>query len=211
MLSTLVASNDVVKISTTLRSMVGKHDVEAIPDGVVSIDENDLVSVLMGLEKAVSFAGLVCETVPSEIKNPKTSGMGDRITKLSHVTVAVGDKLNYGRIVNGRRDRLAGELGVEPPEDYKVQERKWGMRVPNTPFVIHRGQLYLECLITGVSQTEYKLDGVIVSKDMIAPYLRPKTADTSEERLGVEVIWRDYRLDSIVQVRVDGKIYVVVR
>lgn len=177
----------------------------------------DLVSVLVGGANSRNFVGLISETEPP-IKSPKTSGMGGRIKKLSHMTIYMGGAVSYGNIVKNRQAKLAKELEVGAP-DWEPAPRQWGERVPHTPFVLHKEKLYLECMVVSCHRVEYRLDGQPVEHEKVVGYLREKSA-TSRQNLTVEsaegkddsreVVWRTFGLDSIVQVTLNGKVYEVV-
>lgn len=152
---------------------------------------------------ACKFVSMVTETVPP-LKSPKTNKLynedgSPRIVKRSKVTLATGDNLDYKSIVN-RRLKKQGE-----DEIGEVKPRQWGERVPNTPFVIHKGQLYLETLILGVSDTRYFFDGKEVQKSEISQYLNEKPNSDTYNLDSSAPIWRDYKLSNIRQVTTDGQ------
>jgi hypothetical protein len=168
---------------------------------------------LVGLQKilqnlgACKFVSITAETVPS-LKSPKTNGLvnpdgSSRIVKRSKVTLATGDNMDYKSIVNGRLKKQ-GENEVA-----EVQPRKWGERVPNTPFVMHKGQLYLETLILGVSDTRYFLDGQEVKKSDIAQFLSEKPNSDTYDLGSFAPIWRDYKLANIREITTDKQTYQV--
>ena len=172
----------------------------------ICVGQIGLQKVLQNLG-ACKFASIVAETVPT-LKAPKTNGLlnpdgSSRIVKRSKITLATGDNLSYKSVVNGRL-RKQGEDEVA-----EVQPRKWGERVPNTPFVIHKGQLYLETLILGVSSTQYFMDGKEVQKSEIAGFLAEKPNADTYGLTDSAPVWRDYKLCNIREVKTDQKVYEV--
>lgn len=172
----------------------------------VKVDNKGLQKVLQNIGNC-KFVSITADTVPS-LKSPKTNNLlkpnGDsRIIKRSKVVISTGDSLDYKSVVNRRLVKVGEQPIIE------VQPRKWGERVPNTPFVINCGKLYLEALVNKVVSTQYFFDGNEVTKDDIKEYLREKTnADTYA--LGEnQPIWRDYNLENIREVVADGVIYIV--
>lgn len=166
-----------------------------------------LRQLLMGLGNC-TFASIVAETTPP-LKSPKTNRLlnpdgSSRIVKRSKVTLAVGDSLNYKSVVNRRLEK-AGETTVD-----EVHPRKWGERIPNTPFVLHKGQLYLETLILGVSNTQYFFDGKEVQKSDIADFLAEKTSSDTYNLGNNQPVWRDYKLSSIKEIKTNGEVYQVI-
>lgn len=148
------------------------------------------------------FVGLITETEPA-IKSPKTSGMAGRIKKISEVTLLTGDSLSYESVINRRRKKV----GLEAVE--QVKPRKWGQRIPNTPFVIHNGQLYLETQIIAVGNVKYLLDGKEVPKEEVKEFLTEKKEGDIYGLGKDQPIWRDYKLGSIREVRADKHHYIV--
>jgi hypothetical protein len=172
----------------------------------ICVGQIGLQKVLQNLG-ACKFASMVAETVPA-LKAPKTNGLlnpdgSSRIVKRSKITLATGDNLSYKSVVNGRL-RKQGETEIA-----EVQPRKWGERVPNTPFVIHKGQLYLETLILGVSETRYFLDGKEVQKSEIAGFLLEKPNTDTYGLTDSAPIWRDYKLCSVKELTTDKQTYEV--
>lgn len=166
---------------------------------VVLVSQSELRDRLLEIA-AATFAAITYETEPA-IKSPKTSGMQGRILKVSTINPIVGNRIDYRSIVNRRLDKVGEEPVVE------VQPRKWGVRIGGTPFVEHKGNLYLECLCGRTVSTQYFLDGNPVDKADISQYLLPKK-ESDLYGLGEDKpIWRDIRLDHIRQIVVDHTTY----
>ena len=172
----------------------------------VNVDHKGLQKVLQNIGSC-KFVSITADTTPS-LKSPKTNGLlkqngESRIIKRSKVVISTGDSLDYKSVVNRRLVKVGEQPVVE------VQPRKWGERVPNTPFVINCGKLYLEALVNRAVSTQYFFDGNEVTKDDIKEYLREKTnADTYglDEN---QPIWRDYNLENIREVVADSVTYTV--
>ncbi len=199
----------------TSKTAVNPVEVEAIYQKLLATEKPDRVKTLLGGANTRSFIGLVAATEPP-IKSPKTSGMGGRIKKLTHLTVYMGGAVNYGNIVKNRQEKLAKELNVDRPEGWEPAPRQWGERIPQTPFVQHKGKLYLECMVTDCHRVEYRLDNKPVDFAEVEPFLREKST-SSRQMLTVEspegtdssreVVWRTFALENIVQVSMNGKTY----
>jgi hypothetical protein len=161
---------------------------------------------LLGNLRAAQFAAVEYESEPGNVKSPKTSGMAGRIKKRCRVNPIVGTALSYLSVVNRR---LTAE-GKEPVD--QVKPRQWGERVIGTPFVSHKGQLYLECLVEKCHEVTWFLDGAEIAYDVVKPFLRPAPPKSNLYDLADEDIpcWRDIRLDHILSVSMDGCRYVVV-
>jgi hypothetical protein len=108
---------------------------------------------------------------------------------------------NYANSVNRQQGREGGEM------DFEAQPRKWGTRLPHSPFVEHKGKLYLETKVQNVYGTQYLLDGKEVTKDEIREWLRPKPEEGARQGVENPVILRDFSLESIREIRVGGEIF----
>jgi hypothetical protein len=166
---------------------------------------DNVISGVVLIEKIKSISGttmasIVVETIP-DIKNPKTSGMTDRLRKRSYVSITLG--FNYSNSVNRQRTKE----GVEP--DFEALPRKWGTRIPKTSLVEHKGELYLETKINRVIDTKYILDGQEVQYGDIEQYLRAKPQSSGRQGVNNEIILRDYKLSSIVAITMFGQTYIV--
>ena len=86
------------------------------------------------------------------------------------------------------------------PETFTLSARKWGERVPTTPFVMHKGEIYLEAIfIKSPKKVEYFLDGQPIEKENI---IGLKSSGESEQGgLDNKVVIRTYKLSSIEKVK----------
>lgn len=112
---------------------------------------------------------------------------------------------DYARAVNRQREREGH------PEIFFAQPRAWGERIPGTPLVEYRDRLYLTVRRQQVLQVEYlhaMTNDPIPAAD-VEPHLKRRGEG---RRQGVQnpVVVRDYALDSIRQLRLEGEIYDVI-
>jgi len=159
----------------------------------------DFVTKLEGLRGA-TFATLVTNVQP-DIKCPKTSGMAGRIRKRSRINCVLNHI--YGNSVNYQREREGKEV------DFTPNPRKWGERIRGTTLVCHKGKTYLEVKVEKVYDTQYYLDGQKVERDQVAEFLRERST-SSRQDLSKEVVLRDYNVDSIESVTMQGETIVLV-
>lgn len=99
--------------------------------------------------------------------------------------------------------------------DFEAKPRKWGQKVPGTPFVMHNDQMYLEAKPNAAKpQVEFinNVSGEIVLKEALAQWL--PTPSSQAEAQGVseenEVIVRTYAINNITDWIVDGKHYKII-
>jgi hypothetical protein len=109
--------------------------------------------------------------------------------------------------VNAYKEMVQRRLGKEgkPPEDFVLSPRAWGVRVPNMPIVEHNGTYYLEVIFMKPGVVEYLLDGVVVPESGIQGL--PVKRDSEQGGLEDKVIIRDYKAESITELRINGQVF----
>lgn len=190
----------------------GDNGCELCSDGHTPICFDEVLGVLADVSR-YAFVGLVYESVlsDSQLVKPKTNGISGRISKVAHVTLYTGKEFSYAKVVKSRQEKVAKEIGVDAPA-WEAMPRQWGTRIVGTPFVHHKGKLYFEGMVTQCHKSQYKLDGKFVDKSEIASYLRERS-ESNRQMLpeGNEVILRDFRLDNIIQINLNGRVYSVIQ
>ncbi len=157
------------------------------------------VSAMLSKLSGNTFIGLTTETTPKltgGVKNPQQG----RITKRSVSSVQIFTNQNVNAYRN-KRNKNREAAGNDTP--FELSPRAWGERVPNTPFVTHKGKDYLEVIFNRVTETEYLLDGKSIDKDSIQGL--PKSRPASETD---DVIIRTFKLESIKEMRAFGEEYI---
>lgn len=137
-------------------------------------------------KKGATFATFKATTDPG-LK--KTGNPYSGVIKVSVVNGCIG--FDYENSVNNAQER-AGEL-----RDFVAQERKWGKRISRA-FVEHKGAFYLTVKVEKSVEPARYFDGngVEIAKEALEPFMRPLDPTT--------VIYRDYKLDSIDRIRING-------
>lgn len=102
-------------------------------------------------------------------------------------------------------------------EAFTVSARKWGERVPNSPFIKHvkAGELhpnyYLDTIWLRAGIVEFFLDGQPIAEDAIEGYEKPEAKEGANVQGGLkvenQVIVRSIGLDSILGIRTAGAHY----
>jgi hypothetical protein len=171
-----------------------------------TMTRGDLVNA-MQTRKGAFFATIVAETDPRLLKtgNPYVG-----TTKISRVN----GLLNwiYENAVNNQRVREnqpldnAGEV-----EHFTALPRKWGVRVKRTdgtvtPLVEHNGKHYLEVKVQKSLGYEYRHNGATIDPAKVEPFL-PKRKEGARQEVDNPVILRDYALENIQQITIDGIVY----
>lgn len=171
----------------------------------VKIEKIELVAHIVGL-KGVSFATLITETEPS--MNKTGNRFHGRIRKISKIAGMIGN-WSYKNSVNNQLDREGQTADFEP------HPRAWGNRLQGSGIVEHKGQLYVEVKIEGITEDpRYEWnDGTQLTKTELSElkqWLKKSSAPSTQDELEKKVILRDYKLDSIKIVHAFGKKFEIV-
>ena len=86
---------------------------------------------------------------------------------------------------------------------YEPGPRPWGQRIPNSPFVEHKGKQYLEVVFVEAGTSRYFIGDREIDKSEIAEMLPNKTEGV-QGGLRDKVIIRTFAIDSIVRIRKSG-------
>ena len=151
--------------------------------------------------KGYSFAGL--QTLTDARAKKTDNPFKDKIVlKESQLLVNVGFHYSNSLVNQAKRENVS--------TDFDVQPRKWGIRLPNSPLVEHKGNYYLEAKVENVFQTRFTdVDGNELDKQDVLPFLPKKRESTTQDRLEKKVYLRDFKLASIQKFAFDGKIYLI--
>lgn len=170
-------------------------------------------------KKGAYFATIVAETVPAMNKTCRTED-GEKVENEYHGGVTKIARVNgtIGAIYeNGVLKRRTAEGNMEP---WSAEARKWGERVLRedggvTGLVEYKKEgedqprRYLEVFVNKSIEHEYRFNGEVIDGDVLHPFF-PKRKEGSRQGLDKPIIVRDYSLENIVQVTMDGVTYDVV-
>jgi hypothetical protein len=162
----------------------------------------DLVNAVININGA-SFVGLDTHTDVT-LAGGKKNPMQGRVTKrMIGASVMSFQNKNFSAYEAMVKRRLATE--GKNPEDFKLSERAWGVRIPNMPIVEHKGNYYLEVIFMKPGNSTYYLDGApIAPVDIIG---LPVTNAGEQGGLDNKVILRTFAAESITELRIDGKVF----
>lgn len=110
-----------------------------------------------------------------------------------------------------------GERRQQAEEAFTVSPRKWGERIPNSPFIQHTkaGEVhtnyYLDTIWLRAGSTEFFLDGQHIDEKDIEGYEKPAVKEGANVQGGLkaddQVIVRSIGLDSILRIKTGGTDY----
>lgn len=146
----------------------------------------------------ISIDTLTTETLTGGKKNP----MQGRVTKK---TVGASVMVFQNKTTNAYENMVNRRLAAEgkDPSNFELGPRKWGERIKNTPFITHKGELYLEVIFLHKGDSTFFLDGNEIERSEIEGIDKSAPREDAQGGLENSVIIRTFKADSIVALRVD--------
>jgi hypothetical protein len=153
--------------------------------------------VLTGGTEA-TFVTILAVTSPAW--KSKRCELAGRVYKRARVNATLN--WVYERAVNRQREREGKEA------DFVAEERQWGHKVSMTPFVQHGDKLYLSLKVHRTLSCEFfdVITGEVVPNETVYPLLR-ESQDGGRQNVSSPVIYRDYTLTNISEIRWMGELY----
>lgn len=169
------------------------------------VTPEELKDLLMS-RKGANFVSFESET---DARLRKTGNPFGEVRKTSKVNGMIN--WVYANAVNRQRSREGQPVGEDGEvEHFEPKPRKWGTRIKGTPFVENNGKLYVEIKVERtLSKPTYRdADGNVLTAEQVAPFL-PKRKKNARQGVDKEVILRDYSMDNIRRIKVNGETFVV--
>jgi hypothetical protein len=134
---------------------------------------------------------------PVKLTGGKKNEMQGRIyKKVSGSNIMFFCNLNS----NGYENMVNRRLAAEGKEPFILSPRVWGERVTGTPFVSHKGQLYVEAIfLKAPTKIEYFYNDQPIDKDKIIGL--PEKQEGDQGGLDNKVIIRTYHLENITSLK----------
>lgn len=174
----------------------------------MDIKSHELVELLMNL-KGSKPVTIVTETKP---QMRKTGNPFNEAVKVSRVNGIINwvyqNSVNAQRLRENQPIDNTGEV-----EHFTPKPRKWGVRLTKengqvAPLVEHKGRHYLELKVERSLGHEYQMGDRTIDPKEIAPFL-PVRKEGERQMVDSPVILRDYAIESIRQITMNGETYVV--
>lgn len=126
--------------------------------------------------------------------------------RVQKVTEQASVMIFQNKTTNGYENMVNRRLKEEGknPKSFKLSERKWGSRIPNMPFVEHKGEYYFEVIFLKPGKSHYEVDGQLTEKDNIEG-LPVKRDYGGQGGLDNEVIIRTFNIKSITKININKK------
>lgn len=164
----------------------------------------NLAKLLTENVNGATFISISTETDP-RLKGGKANPFVGHTVKVmtgANVMVFQNKRINgYDAMVKRRLEKEG-----KSSESFKLSPRTWGHRVPNMPFVEHKGNYYLEVIFLKSGDVHYEVDGVELDKKFIQG-LPEEKEEAHQGGLNDKVIIRTFKIDSIKSITVNHETY----
>lgn len=150
-----------------------------------------------------TFVGLDTLT-QVKLRGGRKNPMQGRVTKMMTGAQVMCFSNTNGSAYDAMVRRRLEQEGKDPAS-FELSPRAWGERVPNTSFVEHKGQVYLEVIALRPGKIEYLLDGQLISKTDIEGLEERETNPEGQGSLSNKVIVRTFALENITAMRANGR------
>ena len=151
-----------------------------------------------------TFISITTETDPRLLGGKKNTHKG-RVTKVmcgGNVMVFQNKNIHGYEAMVQRRLTKEGK----DPASFEMGERQWGHRIPNTPFVEHKGEYYLEVIFLHTGDVHFELDGRMIHKRNVNG-LPKKGVEGVQGGLNDKVVIRTFKVSSIRSLVINGEEY----
>lgn len=178
---------------------------------VVYMTEREIIEMFMQPEKnginGASFVGLDTLTIPT-LKGGKKNPMQGEVAKFNEgSSVMVFQNKNSNGYENMVMKRLEKE--GKAPESFQLGQRAWGTRLENSPLIEHKGEYYLEVIFLKSGEVSYYHEGREISKNEVIGL--EEKAEGEQGGLDNKVIIRSFKVASLISVRINSKVIIVIR
>lgn len=146
----------------------------------------------------ISIDTLTTVTLTGGKSNPQQG----RITKKME---GANCMLFQNKHLNGYEQMIRRRLEQEGknPDSFQLGERAWGTRIPNTPFVEHKGKEYLEVIFLRPGKVSYFLDGQPIDKHDVNGLKDHQEGE--QGGLNDKVIIRTFAIENITKLTIDKR------
>ncbi|MCK5016714.1 MAG: hypothetical protein KAS32_06520 [Candidatus Peribacteraceae bacterium] len=120
--------------------------------------------------------------------------------RVNKVTVGSNVMIFQNKIANGYENMVERRLKNEGknPTTFKLSPRVWGTRLPDSPFVEHKDNHYLEVIFLKCGNVYYEVDGIRTPRHTIQG-LPDEPQTPKQGGLDDKVVIRVYNINSITR------------
>jgi hypothetical protein len=154
----------------------------------------ELVAIKELIDKisGCTFANIDSVTYPRAGIRQETTGT--RVLLFTNKTGSGYERMVRRRLIEAGKD----------PDNFVLSDLPWGERIPETPIISHRGELYLQAIVLAAGMSRCFLRDTEVNCCDFLPASR-----RSNQGLGDNSVFvRTYKLDSIIRIALMGEVVV---
>ena len=153
-----------------------------------------------------AFISITTKTTP-KLKGGKANPFQNNVTKITEkANVMIFSNKNGSAYSNMVKRRMVAE--GKDPETFTVSPRTWGTRIENTPFVEHKGELYIEVIYMNSGTTKFMYNGQEIDRDSITG-LDSEDSQTSQGGIENKVIIRTIKVENVKEITINHQHYVL--
>lgn len=162
------------------------------------------IEFIVSTIRGASFVAIDTETVVKLPGGKKNPFQGRLIKRIAGSTVMITQNKYTNAYENMVQRRLIDE--GKDPTDFVLSPRTWGERIPETPFVTHKNQMYLEVIFLRVGKIQYFVDDVEAPPELLSAIEGLMDEVQKPEQGGLEnkVVLRTFNFASIKAITIDG-------
>lgn len=149
-----------------------------------------------------TFASMDTRTVPV-LQGGMSNPMQGRIEKTTMGTRVMLFTNKGGSAYEAMVRRRLEQAGKDP-NSFVLGELPWGARVPNTPWIYHKGEHYLQCIVMKPGECVYYVGGEEIKPENILGLRQDQDYRNQDLPQDTQVIVRAYKLASIFSLRLMG-------
>jgi len=159
-----------------------------------------------------SFVGIDTRTIPA-LNKKHNGGLNPHFGAVVKYTAGNSVMCFQNKKTNAYENMVHRRLIAEgkDPKDFVLGERKWGTRIPDTPFIRHEKdgveKFYLEVIFLHPGTTVYLYNSLEIAKSDIIGLREAAVDDEAQGGLGNQVVIRSFAFESITGVRIDSERY----
>ena len=158
------------------------------------------VSQVLADVNGASFISMDTETVP-KLTGGKANQMQGRVKKVNSGASIMVFQNKHGSAYDAMVKRRLAKEGKNP-ESFQLSPRTWGTRIPGTPLIEHKGELYIEVIFLKGGKSSYTLDGKPIAASEVQGLPKANDSDDNQGGLDDKVIIRTFKLSNITWLKI---------
>lgn len=162
---------------------------------------NEVIQEILADVKGTSFISIDTATEPP-LLGGKANPMKGHVRKVQVGSNVMIFGMKEGSAYDNMVKRRLTQEGKDPAS-FQLSERKWGTRVEGTPFIEHKGEMYLEVFFVKPGAVHYEHRGQQIDPAFIEGF-NPREDTSVQGGLENKVVIRTVKLSNILAMKCNG-------